>query len=1110
MVAKSEMKIFFKEKTPDFPTIFMDGLNFLKSYWQFSHVNVNMINCHAAFLLLGLKYSKKVIMNNCTFGNWTFTQVHDVLIKNGSNSIGNGFITTLNFNNSTGLIENITLKDLNFSRILEGLIIQNTSNINVTKSNFVNNFVKYGLIKVLSSSRLFMSETNMQYNQARDYSGAIYLANSIVHLENTNFSNNKAVKVGGAICALANSSLWIAHSTFKNNHIQYKDSVSIKNISKYASGGAIYFENSSVLEMQNVNFSHNAAYQGGAISFLLHSKLNAQNVSFKKNTGSYGSVIYGYRSVNFSCKDCLFYENIVTSNTSKTNGGALEISKDSLINITGVTCKNHSSHVASCIRAYENCSVAVYNSTFIMNTESVISLHNSHLFIVGSSFFNNSAPETGAAINSYNSTLHVSDSDFYHNKAMVGGGALSLILSAATVKSCTFFNNSNTALTLIANTIISIANSIFENNSSPWMGAAQYISNFSEVNISNTRFWKNSASNAGAIFVMEHSLLVISQCLFSENSALPGASKLKFETSELNMLQSLHSLNFTSYLGGSIFSGKSSLLIRDTMFEGNVAHSSGGSISISSNSLLVIENSQFRHNSAQDKAVGSGGGLCIGLNSTATISDVYFFENKALQGGAIYAFNFCQITISNNKIEANTGSAIAFQNSVYCQINNSRFSNNLSSLKGGAILSKSSCKLHVTKTLFKANKAIYGGGSFFGLRSFASFGNCSFTDNVSFKGGALAADDSNVELLFTNFTKNNATEGGAFATNGNLLIFHCIMNNNTAHGHGGAGYIEENSQINITTSNFWFDSALNAGGVLWVRESIVTITNSYITFNWAGVSGGVIDAQFSSVICITHTTCFGNKIKGGKGGVLGAKRNTTVWLHSSEMQNNSARGCAVMWIDTSSVLEISDSLLDGNYADVLGGAFCILNNSLSVIMNSSFRRNTAYHAGSIVIRDGVTYLENCTLTGNHGTVAGAITIASSDLKLSHTVFFENKAEEGDDIHYEASETKSINKFYTYRCKFAHANTMVTSDVTSFEQIAQQKDFMGPFNLYNQTNLQVKETQFASSKDVFVFPFKKIAILILIYYYKVSLFSFESSHALSLHGNSVLKEKKTQF
>ena len=383
--------------------------------------------------------------------------------------------------------------------------------------------------------------------------------------------------------------------------------------------------------------------------------------------------------------------------------------------------------------------------------------------------------------------------------------------------------------------------------------------------------------------------------------------------------------------------------------------------------------------------MGIGRVLCVLENSSAKLSNVYFFENKAPAGGDIYAGEFCHISVYNNTIESNTGSAITFWNNVQLIIKNSRFSNNIASYKGGgAILSEPGCMLYVTKTVFKGNKAVASGGVFFGVGTSASFYNCSFTDNFAFKGGALAAANSNVELFTSNLTNNSATEGGTFAIGGNLFLDHCIMSHNTAHGNGGVGYIEESCQMKITRSVFRFNSATHAGGVFWLRKAIANITNSFFLSNWAGIGGAVLDVQFSSLINISHITCSGNKNKGGKGGVLSARRKTEVLINNAKIKNNSAYLCGIMLIDTESVPEISEGVINGNSADALAGAFCILNHSLSVVINSSFTANACYHAGSIVIVDSTTYLENCTLRGNRGTIAAAITIASSDLKLIHT------------------------------------------------------------------------------------------------------------------------------
>ena len=319
-------------------------------------------------------------------------------------------------------------------------------------------------------------------------------------------------------------------------------------------------------------------------------------------------------------------------------------------------------------------------------------------------------------------------------------------------------------------------------------------------------------------------------------------------------------------------------------------------------------------------------------------------------------------------------------------------------------------------------------------------------------------------LLLVTSPGNSAANGGAFAISGNLVIVDCIVNNNKAEGDGGGGYLEENSNTNMSTTVFRANLAVHAGGVLWIRKGIVNIRNTSIACNRAGNRGGVIDAQQESVINISKMECWGNVVEGGYGGVLAVQMGTIVSISDAKIHNNSARACGAMLINTKSVLEMHHSGISGNFAEVLGGALGIQNHSLLVVVNSSFTENSAYHAGSIVIRNATGYLENCTLKGNQGMLSGAINIDFSHLKLANTLFLKNKGHEEEDIHAEISEASLINKLHTYRCKFIHGNITVSSNEINFKQIADQKDLIGPFTLNNQAVLEMKETQFASSKN----------------------------------------------
>ena len=714
-----------------------------------------MIECQTTFLAMELINVTEVTVDNCLIGNFTFVQVQQVII---SNSTTEG---SLKFYHSSGSIENITIGAV--------LTVQNYSYVQVTKSHFVNNTVECGVVKVLSSSTIVLSDSTMQSN----HGGAIFANRSFVQLANTYFIRNKGDSVGGAIFATDRSFMRIQNCTFSNNQVMHE--YKYENITINDEGCAIYLSDSTA-EMSNVKFIQNTARFGTAIKLCNHS----------------------------------------------------------ILNISNLECENQRGYLSSCISASDYCKVSVYNSTFKMNTGSPISLwSNSILLVVSSTFFNNSTPLKGGAIYSYNSTLDVLHSVFHHNKAAYGGGAFLIELSRAAVDNGTFFDNSNTAVVAIDNTTTSIINSIFESNSSPDLGGTQLVGPFSVVNVSNTTFLKNSARAGGAVYVYDHSLLMMSNNIFSDNSALQtmnglnpiyknitnGGGAIFIVKSELNIIQSQFLNNSAFDSGGSMFSIESSLLIHDTVFESNGASSSGGAISTFDNSSIIIQTSLFIDNNVRDKAVGNGGGLSVHMNSTAIVSNVHFIENKAQKGGAIYASILCELTIFNNTIESNSGSAIFLNENVYLNIIHSRLFNNSVCYKGGAIHSGFGNVINVSDTVFRGNKASASGGSFFGCsKTNVSFYNCLFTDNSAFKGGALTGANSNVQFIDCNFTRNSATNGGIFTTSGNLLLVHCMINNNTADGDGGVGYLEENSNINVNTSVFRANSALGSGGIFWIRR----------------------------------------------------------------------------------------------------------------------------------------------------------------------------------------------------------------------------------------------------------------------------------------------------
>ena len=395
------------------------------------------------------------------------------------------------------------------------------------------------------------------------------------------------------------------------------------------------------------------------------------------------------------------------------------------------------------------------------------------------------------------------------------------------------------------------------------------------------------------------------------------------------MFESQFYSNYAERLGGSICAAhNASLLIHGTYFENNTAGSVGGVLYIFNQSFVTINKSSLVSNRVLDDGDSRGGGLHAERNCTVIISNVHFTESKARQGAAIFISDFSQITMFNSTLMANRLQTMVLLNSA-SSISDCRFFNNWAPL---TVSSASS--LNVTNTVFSYNAGHNGGVLYAEILSYVSFYNCSFADNTAFEGGAVFIDNSNVHLIASNFTGNNANNGGVFHMSGYLFIAHCIMNNNTAYGDGGVGYLDENSQINITRSIFKKNSALNVGGVLQIRKSTVIIWNSSFVQNGAGFIGGVVNAEYNTKINVTQTTFYGNK--GHHGGVLYAKGNTTLFVLNSKIVQNSAFTCAAAMIYGASVLEISLSDAHKNIANHSDYALCAFNNSVFIFKSSSF------------------------------------------------------------------------------------------------------------------------------------------------------------------------------
>ena len=1000
----------------------MEGIDISNSKWKLSRLNLHMKDCNATLLELKYSESNSISIEDCTLDTWSFKNVKQVMIKNCTNDAP-GTPIKLNFYNSSGIIENLNISSQRHNTNEPIFDIRNFSHVNITELTFFNNSVPLASV---DSSTIVISESIVDKNQVLDlyrpsWRHSNILANrSIVHISNSKFTDNVAEEYGGAIFIYNNSTLYISNCTLKNNKAgrnggaivavhsvleiisnsyftdnvaeEYGGAIHIYNSSLYiinctlknnkagidggaiaafvsvleinectftgnqivseekfnnsGFGGALSLNSNSTAEIQNTIFHSNSAREGAAINVYLNSKVIGKNLLFQEHVDYFlGSIILCENSSELFCANCSFIQNQALKNSSV---GAIAAFNHSVINVSVLECRDQN---LRCI--YLSRSRALVNNSNFNNITlyGAIELINSSISVHNSTFSNNSALFT-PAIFSIISFLEVFTSRFENNYGF--DATLNLANSTtAVLHDCTFIGNLPCAVYIMCNTNLSITNSIFQNNFG-WCG--------------------------GAITSVSNSILSIANITFLNNSAVALSHDKKLQIYPL-LNRTLDKASRGGD-GGALSTSNSSVLIQDTVFENNVAETAGGAIDSVMDVNITIKYSIFRNNTVQDQVRGSGGAINVANSLNILITGSLFDKNKAKQGGAIKVGTVSRysrgvknytMTIYNSTFIGNENSPlylfsnIDIVNVTFMSVNSSKFVNNTSTDDGGAI-SVSESVAHVSNSIFLGNQAKLTGGSIYAQQeSNINVVNCTFNNSLSYTGGALYVVNSNVKLLSSNFTQNSATNGGVFASNRLLFVTLCNMENNTATGKGGVGYMKDNSSLYVTESDFCANKA-NIGGVFYVRMSIINVHSSVLLENLAGLHGGAIFADYKSILSLSNATVARNNAQYMSGAFM-CGRGTKVSLSETIIHSNSADLCSINCIGC--FIDISNSQFLKNIALSNGGCLCIINSSLAIVKNSTFNGNTG-NSGALLCANSNIYMENCILKDHRGKSLGVI------------------------------------------------------------------------------------------------------------------------------------------
>ena len=202
------------------------------------------------------------------------------------------------------------------------------------------------------------------------------------------------------------------------------------------------------------------------------------------------------------------------------------------------------------------------------------------------------------------------------------------------------------------------------------------------------------------------------------------------------------------------------------------------------------------------------------------------------------------------------------------------------------------------------------------------------------------------------------------------LIGLTITGGNAPRDFGGGIY--NDGVLKITNSAIIGNSARDFGGGIynWLSGT-VTITNSVISGNDAGIGGGIYNGENSSVTIVKSDVSWNTADTGG--GVYNIGEMT-----------------------------VTGTAVSGNYAYENGGGFS--NSGILTITDTAVFGNSAYGNGGGIYSDdyGMLMITNLTVAGNTAGVGGGIYNGGGELTMSNTVVALNDDEDDSSDIYNVS------------------------------------------------------------------------------------------------------------
>ncbi len=767
---------------------------------------------------------------------------------------------------------------------------------------------------------------------------------------------------------------------------------------------------------KNIIFKEGYKDSGGAILGMDSNKsgvsLTIINCTFINNKATHGGAIYTTASGN-TIINCTF-----DSNTAITqSGGAIIINGNDNTIINNTFKNNMANNNGGAIYLENGNGSQIENNVFIKNSAKnggAITLYQTGFFILNNNIFtDNTATNLGGAIritlDNSNTTTTISGNKFKNNNASSSG-----------------------ALHIIGGNI-EISKNMFDNNRATQGSAGSIQFNGNAVKILNNNFTNTNAETYGGAIVVKNSSSMIIQSNNFTNAKATNGGAIHVATGEAT----IDSNNFTKCSainrGGAIRSD-TTVKITGNTFKDNTATDKGSDIYIYPSNG---DNSQVKNNDFETYT----------SNSLITYGNVVIQDNKGFE--YIFAGLQAKINLAQNGEEVNLDSdytrgdfaenSVNIKNSITINGNN----HVLDGEQSGRILNILCSNVTLKNIIFKNGEISDFGAAVCSKEGGAlTIINCTFINNKATRGGAIYSKSNENTIINCTFDNNTATHGGAININASdNIIADNTFKNNKATNNGGAIYLENGNENQISNNELTKNSAYNGGAIYLYQTEFSTLKNNLFTNNVATNIGGAVRINMDN--SNSKTTISENNFKNNTSPNTGALHivGGNAEVNANEFDNNKAtQGSAGSIHFNGNSVQILNNNITNTNAKTNGGAIVIKNSTSMTIKSNNIANAKAATGGAIHIETGKATIDSNNFTQCSATAKGGAIKADTTVTITGNNFKDNNADDkGSDIFIypnngDNSQVKNNDfKTYTSNSLITYGNVAI-QDNKGFENI----------------------------------------------------------------------------